>query len=289
MAKTIVVALLVQVVAIGVLLVTALDIKAHTRVEHLGGVNVWGYRGPVMRQESANEIRIAMAGGDLAFGWGVAAGETMVGGVRQLVSIATDKPGHRSRPVTAVNIGAIGLRAEDYSGWIERFAYLHPDVLCLAVDPRSHVVADVSMLPDRTSPIFRAFGYAPILPLVVREKFGWRSVTTRSTRPVADSPEAYVAAVDRALYAAVAAAPGVVLVLPPFPDGDSAADHAALQAMVVSHFGRDARVRVVDLGDESDMYDEGLWLGNLVLSAAGHARAASHVAPAVLALVPPTR
>lgn len=288
MTKAIGAALLVQVVVIGVLLATALDIKAHTRVERLAGVNEWGYRGPVMRHESANEIRIAMVGGDLAFGWGVAASETMVFGVRQLVTITTDKPGHRSRPVTAVNLGAIGLRAEEYGGWIERFAYLHPDVMCIAMDPRGHSAAGVSMLPDRASPIFRTFGYAPILPLVVREKLGWREAT--STGPsVADSSATYVAAAEQAIRAAIAVAPGVVLVLPPYPAGDSGADHATLQAMVASRFGGDARIRVVDLGDEADMYDEGLWLGNLVLSAAGHARAASHVTPAVLALVPPTR
>ena len=31
----------------------ALDIYAHRRVENLGGVNVWGYRGPVAAERRA--------------------------------------------------------------------------------------------------------------------------------------------------------------------------------------------------------------------------------------------
>ena len=112
----------------------ALDVKAHSRVERLGGVNMWGYRGPVMRRKEAREIRIATAGGDLAFGRGVAAGETLVSNVRQLVALAIDLRGCQLRPITAVRLGAIGLPPGQYAGWIQRFAYLQPDVICIVPD-----------------------------------------------------------------------------------------------------------------------------------------------------------
>src|SRR3954464_8162931 len=159
------VALSMQAAVIAGLLTVALDIKAHSRVERLGGVNMWGYRGPVMRRKAPNEVRIAGVGGDLAFGWGVAASETLIANVRQLVSIAIDKRGHLLRPVTALNLGATGLHPDEYAAWIEHFAYLRPDILCIVVDPRSHSTKGVSLLPDRASPLFTAFGYAPILPL----------------------------------------------------------------------------------------------------------------------------
>ena len=41
----------------------ALDLYAHHRVETLGGVNVWGYRGAVARHKAPDEIRVALIGG----------------------------------------------------------------------------------------------------------------------------------------------------------------------------------------------------------------------------------
>src|SRR5207249_4908315 len=77
-------ALVIEMVVIAALWTIALDLLAHKRVERLGGVNLWGYRGPVMPHRRPNEIRIAVVGGDVAFGWGVAASETLAPTVRQL-------------------------------------------------------------------------------------------------------------------------------------------------------------------------------------------------------------
>ena len=102
------VALAVQTATLAPIGFVVVDMAAHRKVERLGGVNIWGYRGPVMRQPLPNEIRIAVAGGDFAFGWGVAASETLVYGIRQLVALEIDRPGRPLRPVTAVNLGAAG-------------------------------------------------------------------------------------------------------------------------------------------------------------------------------------
>src|SRR5713101_1461315 len=123
MPKGIAAALAVEVVVLGAIMTIALDMYAHKRVERVGGVNIWGYRGPVLRHRAPNEIRIAIVGGDAAFGWGVAASVT---------------PGQ-------------------YAAWIGRFAYLQPDIVCLIVDPRQHV-ARSRALPDRESVAFAAFG-----------------------------------------------------------------------------------------------------------------------------------
>ena len=170
-----------RLLALACLLTLALDMRAHNRVERLGGVNIWGYRGPVMQQKAANEIRIATVGGDLAFGWGVAASETLVYGVRQLVALALDVRGGQLRRFTAVDLGAVGLEPAGYADWIRHFAYLRPDVICIVPDARGHRTAGVSIQPDRHSAIFREFGYAPILPLVLEEK-GARLHSTPVTR-----------------------------------------------------------------------------------------------------------
>ena len=101
MTKRIIVTLVIEAIVLACLLTLALDMRAHNRVERLGGVNIWGYRGPVMQQKASNEIRIATIGGDLAFGWGVAASETLVYGIRQFVALALDVRGSQLRRSTS--------------------------------------------------------------------------------------------------------------------------------------------------------------------------------------------
>jgi hypothetical protein len=307
MSKRITAALLIEGMAIAGVLTVALDMKAHSRVERLGGVNVWGYRGPVMRRKAPNEIRIATAGGDLAFGWGVAASETLGATVRQFVALAIDRPGGRLWSMTAVDLGALGLPPAQYAPWIQRFAYLQPDVICLVPDPRGHRSAGVTVLPDRASWVFRSFGYAPILPLVVEEKgarlhskalsavgsigraldHGIAAIAPGSSNDdrIPESTAAYVGSIGQAVQAALVNGARVVVVAPPIGAADDVADHDALAAMIATRFRGEPRVRFVDLGDHADMYDDEVWLHELVLSTAGHARAASYVTPEVLRLV----
>ena len=303
MTKRIVVALAIEAVALAGLLTLALDMRAHNRVERLGGVNIWGYRGPVMPQKAANEIRIATVGGDLAFGWGVAASETLIYGVRQLVALALDVRGGQLRRFAAVDLGALGLEPAEYADWIRHFAYLRLDVICIVPDARAHRTAGVSIQPDRHSAIFRAFGYAPILPLVVEEK-GARlhstpvsaigSLASALSRIGAADPgsagvdqpgSSYVDAIRNAVQAALVNGSTVVVVAPPNVASVDAADGDALAAMVTMAFAGDPRVRFVNLGQHLDMANPAIWLDGVALSAAGHATAASHVTPDVLELV----
>ena len=303
MTKRIIVTLVLEAIVLACLLTLALDMRAHNRVERLGGVNIWGYRGPVMQQKASNEIRIATIGGDLAFGWGVAASETLVYGIRQFVALALDVRGSQLRRFTAVDLGALGLEPAGYAAWIRHFAYLRPDVICIVPDARGHRTAGVSIQPDRHSAIFRAFGYAPILPLVVEEKGALlHSAPVRAIGSIAmalsrigavdppsiavDEPRSfYVDAIRNAVQAALANGSAVVVVAPPDSASADEADRDALAAMVTTAFAGHPRVRFVDLGRQPDMADAAIWLDGVALSAAGHATAASHVTPDVLDLV----
>jgi hypothetical protein len=274
----------VLLAAIGLL---ALDIRAHKRVELLGGVNVWGYRGTVLHEKQENEIRIAVLGGDLAFGWGVAADETLAAYLRRLVSLDLDRAGEATRLVTAVNLAAQGLAHPEYGPWLEHFAYLNPDVICVVPDPAWHPLREGRFLPDRHSVAFVAFGYSPILPLVLLERgsLGHSAVIQEAGRLLARadvnvssaaSPRADAGESIRAAVAAAArvAPMGVVVVMPP----DVGAD---VRGAIVA----DARVRIVDLGDVPALQGDDLRLDHFHLSAGGHSRAADAIAPAVLQLV----
>jgi hypothetical protein len=278
--------LVAEAVALAAVTVVAADMRAHYHVQDLGGVNVWGYRGPVLNQKRPDEIRLALVGGDLAFGWGVAANETLPYFVRRLVALDVM---HVEPPVTvtAVNLSARGLDPAEFRSWLARFGYLRPDVVCLLPDVTSHPPHSDRFLPDRQSLFFNAFGYSPILPLVVREKgllAGSAALQTAGAAlerldPTAGSPRverytdrsaAIAAAIDEALRLA---AIGVVLVLPP--------DDQAL-AMSASDGGR---LRVVNLAGVPSMRDPALRLDGYYFSVAGHSRAADAVAPAVVDLI----
>jgi hypothetical protein len=281
-------ALVVQTLLVAGIGVTALDVRAHYRVQDLGGVNIWGYRGDVMHQKGSNEIRIALVGGDMAFGWGVAAAETLAAYVRQRLALELERRGGRGRRVTQVNLAARGLQPTEYSRWIEHFAYLRPDVICILPDPVSHAPSRDRFLPDRRSWLFAAFGYSPILPLVLQEK--GRIVGSVPIRvagslleradvarapAAAIPPDAYspslVSSVETAKQVATV---GVVLVTAPEADGRAEPT-----------VGSDPRVQIVRLAADARMTSDELRLDRFHFSAGGHSVAAESVAPAVLALV----
>lgn len=282
---------LAAVFALEALLLTALatialDMRAHYHVQDLGGVNVRGYRGPIMNRRRPNEIRVALVGGDFAYGWGVAAAETLPFSVRRIVELNANRIGARESVVTSVNLAARGLDVSAYGSWIERFAYLQPDVLCVLPDPSSYAASDGRYLPDRRSRLFQRFGYSPILPLVLHEKAQLvhsaaldaaagvlERVDLAAPMEVRSTQDAY-GALENAVTAALRVARiGVVVVLP--PDGGVPAPDSS----------RDRRLRVVDLAAAPAMHDMSLRLDGFAFSVAGHSRAADEIAPAVIELI----
>jgi hypothetical protein len=264
-----------------------LDMRAHHRVERLGGVNVWGYRGDVMGQKRPDEIRIAAIGGDLAYGWGIAAAETLPMYVRRHAALYVARSANPQRVVTAVNIAGRGLTAGEYASWIERFAYLQFDVLCLIPDPPDHLPGDGRFLPDRRSRLFQATGYSPILPLVLREKAEISGIAPLRVAaavleaadlqgpPVGQPARPYASAIAAAIAAGEqAAAAGVVVAWP------SAA--AAATGRVVAG---DPRLQIVALDEHPRTRSADVLLDGYHWSAAGHSLAADAVADAVTALL----
>lgn len=300
--KAIVGILVVEFLALASLLTLALDVRAHARVERLGGVNVWGYRGPVMRTKRADEVRIAVVGGSLAFGWGVAASETVAPTIRQLLALVLDVRGGPSITVTAVNLGAMGAPWSEYRSQIAHFAYLQPDILCLYLDPDARSAGE--RLPAADSGVAMLTGYVPMLPLVLQEKADrlWtgRAMVARTGRALGALDHSLhrilgaqpTVAVDRpfdeiaeSVSDALMVARGVVVIIPaPFSSLDTIATDGFAERIRARYAG-DKRVRIVDLDQVPELADEGLRLDGRNLSVAGHAKVAAEAVPTVLDLV----
>jgi len=160
----------------GLLLTLGVDVYLHRRVQNLGGVNVWGYRGPVVGTKQPGERRIVALGGSTAFGYGLPWNESWPYYLeRKLNELKT------ASRYSVVNLGAPGQGAFGFRYDLEDYAYLRYDAAILyegyndlgardlprAVPARS---GPNYFLWRRESPVFRLTGYFPVLPLVFREK-----------------------------------------------------------------------------------------------------------------------
>jgi hypothetical protein len=293
---------LVEGLVIAALLTVVADQVAHTRVERLGGVNIWGYRGPVLHQKKSSEIRLAVVGGDLAFGWGVAASEALAPAIREFVALRIPHSRRPDRVVTAATLGAQGLPPSDYASWIDHYAPLGPDIICIVTDPAGHALVHSQFLPARRSAFFRMFGYSEILPLVIREKgerlhsapvrLAGRALAridriftaAESADRTPDDGPAYLAALEASIRMAVRTAQAGVVVVTP-PDAESTSfDRQGVKDLVATTFA-DAPVRVVDLASDPATRSAALRLNGFDFSAGGHAAAANAIAPVVAGLL----
>jgi len=153
-----------------------LDIYLHHRVEGVAGVNVWGYRGPVVGRKPPGETRIVTLGGSTVFGFGLPWTEAWPYYLERQVNAA--RPGQV--PAKVVNLGVPRDSAATYVATIDDYDYLKGDVVVLYEgynDLEPPVTNDETKreLPTylawrHQSPIFRWTGYFPILPLVFNEK-----------------------------------------------------------------------------------------------------------------------
>jgi len=163
---------------VGVAGLVLVDVYLHHRVQNLGGVNVWGYRGPAVGRKQAGETRIVAIGGSTAFGFGVSWNEAWPYYLERDLNRAAGNPASR---FSVVNLGAPGEGAYGFRVELADYEYLHYDLAIFyegyndlgardlpeAVPPRDRVN---DFLFRRQSPIFAMTGYFPILPLVFREK-----------------------------------------------------------------------------------------------------------------------
>ena len=206
--------------------------------------------------------------------------------------------------MTAVTLGAQGLPPSDYASWIDHYAALRPDVICIVADPSGHPLVHTQFLPARRSALFRAFGYSAILPLVLEEKgerlhsapvrlagdgsSRWRTgscaVAETADRTAVDGP-LYLAALEAAIRAAVRTAlAGVVVVTvagcrADFVRQTGCEGSGTPRPLPTLRFAWLISATIPRCGARA------LRLNAFDFSAAGHAAAANDIAPAVVELL----
>ena len=156
-----------MVIVLGVVLMLTADLILHHRAERSAGLNRWGYRGPVASAKQPGEVRLAMLGGSTAFGYGVMWNESIPALLEQRLNQQ-----HGDRKWTAINLGYNTEGAYAFLPNLQDFAYLDYDIVVL-YEGYNDMLGDLNpnyVTVRQQSPIFRATGYFPILPLWLDEK-----------------------------------------------------------------------------------------------------------------------
>jgi hypothetical protein len=171
------------VIAVAIALIVCLgalfaaDLYVHRRIESAAGVNVWGYRGPVVGRKPPNEIRIVVLGGSTAFGYGLPYTEAFPFFLEQRLN-QTAVGGSRYR---VINLGGLSQGAYAFRFDLADYTFLRYDAAILYEGYNDLGVRDLPplvprrdgpnyLLWRRQSPLFRMTGYFPVLPLALREK-----------------------------------------------------------------------------------------------------------------------
>jgi hypothetical protein len=160
------------VVLVGALVV--LDVFLHWRMRGLSGINVWGYRGPLLARKGPNETRLVMLGGSTAYGFGHRPDQAISAYLERDLNQRSREVGRR---FSVANLGAPGQGAYAFAFDLQDYEFLNYDVVVLyegyndlGRDDVAHRDVPNLLLWHRQSPIFRLTGYYPILPVVLREK-----------------------------------------------------------------------------------------------------------------------
>jgi hypothetical protein len=159
---------LVAVTGSFVLLLVAMigaDLYAHHKVERSAGLNRHGYRGPVVGRKQPGDIRVVMLGGSTVFGFDLEVEDALPAQLERAVRAVEPR-------VQVVNLGFNGEGAVTFVPTLRSYEYLDYDIVCL-YEGYNDVLGDASpnvFQKRHASPVFRAIGYFPILPLVLNEK-----------------------------------------------------------------------------------------------------------------------
>ena len=155
--------------AIAVAALLFVDLYLHHKFDKVGTVNRRGYRGSIVGEKKPRELRLVVLGGSTAYGYGVGPKESFP------AQLENELRAYTKRPVTVVNLASNGAGAYYFLPTLQDYAYLDYDDVILyegyndLTEYSNPELRNLSM-PRRDSPIFRAFGYYPITPLILTEK-----------------------------------------------------------------------------------------------------------------------
>lgn len=148
-----------------IVILLCIDLHYHQKMLGHAGLNHRGYRGEVVGKKEKDEIRIAVLGSSIVFGYGVHYDKALPAQLeKELV-----KHYGNDRKITVVNLAYNIEGAYAFYYNLKDFLYLDYDYVIfysgdLDLSPGNVVTARYS------NPIFRTFGYMPVLPLIAKEK-----------------------------------------------------------------------------------------------------------------------
>lgn len=152
----------------------AADLYLHNReIEGrygLNTLNIWGYRGDPAPPPTQGQLRIAVVGGSTAWGYGVPVDESMPFLLQEELRQRSVSPD----PIV-LNLAYNMEGAFAYSANLEDYLDLDYDVVLMYTGVND-VGGENRGVYRRSSPIFRATGYLPVLPSLVSQYLNnWRS------------------------------------------------------------------------------------------------------------------
>ena len=151
-----------------IVLLFGVDLYLHKKFEHSAGLNIRGYRGPVVKRKQPGERRIVVLGGSTAFGYGVGWPESFPA---QLERKLDDQRRAEGRgPVSVVDLAYNIQGAYSFLFTLQDYARLDYDIALLYTGHN-----DLGTTPNTTvfrhgSSIFQLTGYYPIFPVIFSEK-----------------------------------------------------------------------------------------------------------------------
>jgi hypothetical protein len=143
----------------------AVDVYEHHKMASFAGLNLWGYRGPIVGRKKPGERRVVVVGESTAFGYGVRWQQSFPAYLQELLN----QNGSRARPVTVVNLAYNNEGAHSYRFTLQDYLYLDYDAVVFYSGYNDLDLVNLNVF-RHGSPIFRLTGYMPILPLVLRER-----------------------------------------------------------------------------------------------------------------------
>lgn len=147
----------------------AAELYLHRKYDVVSSLNIWGYRGPAVKAKPAGSRRVVVLGGSAAFGYGVDWNQAFPYYLEQQLS----QSGRGTFSV--VNLGFNNEGAASFVPTLQDFRFLDYD-LAILYEGYNDLFDRPGFTPfRRQSMVYRATGYLPLLPMVLREKlFDWR-------------------------------------------------------------------------------------------------------------------
>jgi len=253
-------AAIANVAAVALSVLVMIDVHAHRRDEASYGVNQWGFRGPL--QSAAHPgLRIAWLGGAAAFD-----GRTSWPGTlpSQLAAAINERAGWTQAGGAAAggagatfasvdNFAEPAAGPDSYVATLRDYAYLHPDVVCIYGGDSG--LNGENPPGRRQSIVFRTTGYLPVRAALQIE-------------PAPPEGEDAIAAVLAAVRFALQRGQSVVVAVPPDVSVRREAQQRSLVEQLTREFGRDARVRYVDLGRAFERQEQAARIAASILDVA---------------------